>query len=137
MTRIVAPARWAEGVEHGPTCRRAIGFVREDLSGSRTTWDCRDITLYAAAINVALVKILTVPPNFVDPDLLLLRTMHKHVAELVITPGRTHVAGRTGRVITAEWDLHIVDGRRIYLRGHQWPSGITVERAPVEGRSDD
>lgn len=126
--RVVAPARWAEGIEHGPTCQRAIGYVREDLSGSRTTWDCRDITVYAASINAALVKILIVPPNVADPTLSLIKTMHGHVAELAIAAAHTHVAGRTAREITTEWDLHIVDGRRIYLRGHSWPSTIEVER---------
>lgn len=103
--------------------RRAIGFVRQEHSGSRVNWDDRDIGHYAYAAGLELVRVLITPENAVDPIRLLLKAADDARAEVVIVPSLAHV-DTAKRAVTELLALHIVDSGSTYKRGHRWPSTI-------------
>jgi len=100
--------------------RRAIGFIRKDLSGSRVTWDDRAIVRYADTHGFDLARVLIVPENTPDPTVRLIAAAHEVHADVVIAPSLAHV-DRAKRTISEQWDLHVVDTGSTWPRGHRWP----------------
>lgn len=109
---------------------RAVGYIRLDLAGRRTDQDARNITVYAAHHDFALVKVLEVSAGLRDPVRVLITAMDKHDATIILTPTGAHVAGLTGRQLTEKWDLHVLESGNIYLQGHRWPPLFQLERQP-------
>lgn len=106
--------------------RRAIGFIREDLSGRRISWDDRALTHYAHASGLDLVRTITIPPNVADPILRLINAAQNDGVDVVIAPSLAHV-DRGKRTLAEQWELRVVDTGSAWPRGHHWPGIYPTE----------
>lgn len=114
--------------------RRAIAFLRVDISPSTLDRTLAQIANYATDQSLKIAKSMRITPSSIDPEMRLIEAMRLHEIDLVIVPSLLHVP-YIKRDITAIGDLHAVTGET-WERGFEWPklpAPFPIARGPVWG----
>ncbi|MFD0360179.1 hypothetical protein ACFQZZ_01800 [Nocardia sp. GCM10030253] len=96
--------------------KRAIGFLRRDISGDDREVDEKAINDLAAAEGYRVDTILTVGPDVPHPFSRILVAVSRTDADAVITPSHDHVAD-FARALLVVADLITITPQRALRRG--------------------